>query len=280
MHEDAIIKTCINLSLLFQISDVWWRFALIKTRIKEKMKKTQYLLHANITSCTVLQGHLHYKDTAKYMDELDPASAKNAELYNRNLATQNRKPAELEGVLFTDICQQQRYILDGVQINLEFWQSKDAFRILSDDITNSLQVKVVDAVLKVCTVRVTPNVLIAISEVLKIKNALYPYKRSVIKSFSIPEGQYSFNVDDIFQGEVPLSLCVGVVSAESYNGSYKQNPFNFQNFNCSYVSFNIDGQRSPLRPLQLNFVAENYTSAFYALVDMNKFPSCFQYRKK
>ena len=31
----------------------WWRFALIKTRIKEKMKKTQYLLHANITSFTV-----------------------------------------------------------------------------------------------------------------------------------------------------------------------------------------------------------------------------------
>ena len=53
MHEDAIIKTRINLSLLFQISDVWWRFALIKTRIKEKMKKTQYLLHANITSFTV-----------------------------------------------------------------------------------------------------------------------------------------------------------------------------------------------------------------------------------
>ena len=55
MHEDAIIKTRINLSLLLDGAVYWWRFALIKTRIKEKMKKTQYLLHANITSFTVLK---------------------------------------------------------------------------------------------------------------------------------------------------------------------------------------------------------------------------------
>ena len=106
----------------------------------------------------------------------------------------------------------------------------------------------------------TPGVQIAHADVLKNTTALYRLEHSVIKSYSVPSGQYAMSVDDIFQGEVPQSLLVGVVSSAGFNGSYTKNPFNFDNFNCSFVGFYVDGQSVPQRPFQpvynTHFVSE------------------------
>ena len=145
----------------------------------------------------LLQGEGYYKDDADGIDSTDTGSGNNSGLYYRNLLTKNGQIADLEGVIRADICQQERYVLDGVQVNFKFWHAKDAFRIISDNAIPGIQVKLVDAYLRVCSIKVLPNVLIATSEVLKTKNAIYPFKRSVIKTFSLQQGQYSFNADDI-----------------------------------------------------------------------------------
>ena len=226
-------------------------------------------------SC-VLQGEGYYKDKVSGMDSADPAIGQNSGLYYRNLLTKNGKIADLEGVIRTDICQQERYLLDGVQVNFKLWHAKNAFRIISDNANSGIQVKLVDAYLRVCSIKVLPNVLIATSEVLKSRNAIYPFKRSVIKAFSLQQGKYSFNADDIYQGEVPISVCIGITSAEFYKGTYTKNPFNFKNYNCSYVSFNVDGQSVPARPFQLKYSSDCYVSAYVSLVDRQKYPTCSQ----
>ena len=70
---------------------------------------------------------MFYKDTASYMDSTDPPAGKNTGLYNRNVYTEGGKVADLQGPLYLDICQQERLILYGVQVNVRMWLIKIHF---------------------------------------------------------------------------------------------------------------------------------------------------------
>ena len=81
------------------------------------------------------------------------------------------------------------------------------------------KVEVTDAVLKVCYVKLNPAVLLAYNETLQKQEALYPYKKSDVKCFGVPQGQYSVSIDDIFQGEIPDRLVLSLVASEALSGS-------------------------------------------------------------
>lgn len=103
------------------------------------------------------------------------------------------------------------------------------------------------------------------ADVIKKVNALYPYSRSVIKTYAVPQGHFSFSTDDLFHGEVPQQLIVGIVESVAAHGSYVKNPFNFQNFNCNYAGFFVDGQSTPSEPLQPNYKSDQFIDAYQRL---------------
>ena len=93
---------------------------------------------------------------------------------------------------------------------------------------------------------------------MKISPALYPYEKSSIKTFSIPKSYLDIGVDDIYQGDVPSSLVIGLLNSDGYSGSYSKNPFNFAHFYFSYIGFFIDGQSVPAKPIQPNYLYDRY----------------------
>ena len=103
------------------------------------------------------------------MDSMDPPAGKNTGLYYRNAYAERVKIADLQGALYLDICQQERFILDGVQVNLRMWPNQDSFPLMSGSENENEKVIVLDAVLKVCTVKLTHGVQIAHADVLKIQ---------------------------------------------------------------------------------------------------------------
>jgi hypothetical protein len=116
-----------------------------------------------------------------------------------------------------------------------------------------------------CTVTLNPDVLLAHGSVLEKNNALYPIRRSTIKSFSMAEGSFNFNADDIFQGEVPSSLVVALVSSAAYNGDYGKNPYNFKHYDLNFACFYVNGQATPKKALQPNFEEDSYIEAYLSL---------------
>ena len=160
------------------------------------------------------------------MANTDPSGGING-LYARSMYTINSKEVELMGRLQVDICQQDRLILNGVPINIKLWHSADPFRLSAkSDSTEKYKVTITEASLKVATVKVNPSVIIGHSHALKTTEALYPYTKSVIKTYAVPQGQFSFITDDLFQGEVPQQLIVGMLQSAAAHGSYFKNPFN------------------------------------------------------
>ena len=64
-------------------------------------------------------------------------------------------------------------------------------------------------------------------------------------------------------------IVIGVLESEAYHGNVRKCPFNFKNFNLTYVCGFIDGERFPSRALTSNFVANDYIEVYETLFTGN-----------
>ena len=111
--------------------------------------------------------------------------------YNRMLYTADNKVAVLEGPIRMDICHQERLIVNGVGVKIKFTQMDDAFRLAANGY-KQYELEIADAILKVCQVKLKPQVLVTQNDLLSSKNALYPLWQSDIKTYNVQAGDYKW----------------------------------------------------------------------------------------
>lgn len=186
-------------------------------------------------------------DASDQMDAIDPAMGG---MYLRQTYTAKSKEIQIEGPLYLDLCQQDKYIINMLPIKLKLWSNKPTFYLMSNDTSTGFTFKITDATLKVCTVNVSPGILLGHAAGLNYAPAIYPFFQSNLKAFNISQGALQYTQDDIFQGNIPSEIIVGLISAEAYSGNYRKNPFNFYHYNCSFCGFYVDGVSVPKDPLQ------------------------------
>jgi hypothetical protein len=207
---------------------------------------------------------MYYRDTLTCMEDWDPTKPPiNEGLFARHKRCKNGKIFDMEGPLYSDIFQQKRLLLNGLQLGIKMYPSNDNFKFMCD--SSSYKVEILDAVLKICYVKVSPGILLGHAEALKIGPAKYFYDESIIKGYAIASGQYSITVDDLFMGEVPKTLILCLVSSEGLNGSCKKNPYNFKDYDVNFCGFYVDGQSYPYQALQPAFSSDNYVEAYLTL---------------
>ena len=80
---------------------------------------------------TQLQAQGYFKDVAGSMDDVEIVSGNNVGLKHRFALCVSSKVCDVEGPLMVDIAQQDRLILNGVEIQLKLWQNKEAFGLMS-----------------------------------------------------------------------------------------------------------------------------------------------------
>jgi hypothetical protein len=212
-----------------------------------------------------LASQLFRKDESGIMDADSIAGGNDGFNWRKDKILSSR-PVEMEGNLFLDICQQERLILNGVQLNIKLWPSRNSFKFMSGTEKADYKVKILEAYLKVCLITVNPAIMVAQREVLQSAPAVYPLKRSEIRVYSMSSSEMNLNVENLFNGEVPHSLYVGIVSTDAFNGSYNKNPFNFANFNVSSIGFYVDGNSAPVEtPFRPDFSKDIFTQPFLAL---------------
>lgn len=194
-----------------------------------------------------LQSEGYFKDTAFFMDD----TQSNAGHVQRKNLTKHGI-VDFQSVLHVDLAQTNRSLLNGIQVQVKLFQHDDAFRLLS---ANGARygVEIVDAVFKVCHIQLKPSVLVAQDELLQKRDAQYPVWQSNIKTWSVPQGSFSFSVDDIFHNEVPARLYLAVTSSAGYTGDFSRNPFNFHHYYLNYVELCVDGVSRPAVALQPNY---------------------------
>lgn len=225
---------------------------------------------------TQLQGQLYSKDMAGYMD--DSEFGNNSGFNWRKEVTSNSRIVEMMGPLYLDLTQQDRALVNGVSISIKLWPSSRQFRLMAKDppapeppataLKADFKIKILEATLKVCQVTVNPKVMLGHEEALNNGPALYPYTRSEIKTYTMAEGIQNYRIDNLFNGDVPTRLVVGLVSGDAYSGSYYKNPFNFANYDLNSMAFYVDNVPTPQKPFTPKFdtgAGGSYTTPYLAL---------------
>ena len=74
--------------------------------------------------------------------------------------------------------------------------------------------------------------------------------------------QKSLTHDNLFLGQLPKRIVLGLVDSRAFNGDSSLNPYNFQHCNLNYFAVHLDGQ-VPWAPFQPSFSGSSYIRAFY-----------------
>lgn len=97
-----------------------------------------------------LQSKGYFTDNADGMDDVDALQGRNSGLYYRYQLTKDGEIIELMGGLSLDLMDenQNRFLINGIQIGIKLWPNKKEFCLLSSNENADFKVNIVDAKLK------------------------------------------------------------------------------------------------------------------------------------
>ena len=226
-----------------------------------------------------IENHLNYGSDAKesrlsaglyFMDDNislpdpipdDANTTVNTGLQNRHSICTGQ-PFDMIGGMHVDIFNQNRYMINGVTMRLRLTRSKDTFVLMGDG-TEEYTVEIMAAKLLIRKMKIAPSLALAHEKMLMEHTAKYPLTRVEVKVFHLPAGQKSFTHDNLFLGQLPKRVVLGVVDNRAFNGDLSLNPFEFKHCDLSFLSLHLDGKQIPCSPLRPSYGNGTYMRAFY-----------------
>ena len=168
----------------------------------------------------------------------------------------------MTGSIGVDFMKQKRLLLHNTNIGLKFWPSTPEFSLLSSELSQKFNIKILDAKLVLCHVTLDPAVGVAISDALKLKSAQYPYINSKMRTHTIAKGSQVATINDLFGTECPEQLIVCMAKSAAVSGSFHHNPYFFSHFNISEIGLYLNNISLPAKPLQVKFGDTAYQSHY------------------
>lgn len=224
------------------------------------------LLYGQQAKLCQLQPSGFYKDEAGKMND----NANKGFVARKTWIAESRSH-DLVGSLHLDICQQGKLILNQVDIRLKLTHSNPSFNLVSlkpDEDTAAVAAKVQfeEAYLLVRRVKVSPDTIRQHETGLQLQNAVYPIQKTEMLTYTVASGSLSHIKENLFHGQLPKLLVLGLVYNEDFNGKSDTNPFNFQHMGVKHVGVYKDGMPIPHEAFTPNFAANLCAEEYMALM--------------
>ena len=214
-----------------------------------------------------LTSQLWYLDNNP-MDSVDPflEDDPNKGLKDRQRFIAESKSVEMIGRLHSDIFQQDRYLLNKVDMHIKLVRSPQTFHLMTDG--TAVKTVIEDAVLYARQVKVNPTITNEHNQLLSTGlHAKYPIRRGVVSTFTIAQGSMSANKDNVITGQLPRRVVVGLVSNTGFNGIVNESPYNFKNFGLNYLTLYMGSDQFPKKPLTPNFTGDEFLRSYMTLFE-------------
>ena len=154
---------------------------------------------------------------------------------------------DMAGALRLDLFNQPKYVLPKVSVRLQMQRNKPAFSLKAAAAT-APTIEIHKAILYVRRVKVNQALSLGHQIGLLKQNAIYPVTKTQLVTYTVGQGAMSYFKDNVFSTiRLPKFVVVSFVTVRAFNGSYLEDPFNFQHFHASYVALLCDGQSIPYR---------------------------------
>lgn len=201
------------------------------------------------------------EDTPGHMDK---TTDDNDGLKKRKELLKGGGSIDLLGHLHCDVMNQDRFLLNGVELRLRLVRAKDAFCLM--DSTGIYKLRILDASVLIRRAKISPGVLLAHARTLAKTTAKYPLTRVEVKSVTLHSGITGETLDNVILGQLPQRIILGFTNNRGFNGDRKKNPFNFHHFKINYLCLFVDGVQIPSRPLQPDFTGKkHFVEAYHTL---------------
>ena len=194
-------------------------------------------------------------------DVTDPG---NNGLHQRYLYSRQSKTVTVMGSLRIDMFEQERYLPNGINLKLRFHRQRDPF-VLMHDGTENFKIVLEDAYMLIRKVKTSPGVQLGHTQALLTQNAKFPITRKECKAIAVSSNVSTFSMDNIFLGQLPKRVVVGMVDNVAYAGTNTRNPYNFKHMNVNYMQLYSDGEPVISKPLQPNIAEGNYLQCYETL---------------
>ena len=190
----------------------------------------------------------------------------NSGFYSRAFFTKESKPFDLEGPVLEDVCRLNRFVLNGVDVNLKLYRQSPSFCLLAAEKNPNYKIVFEDVIFRACRVQVSPGVIVGHNKALENGAAKYPFIQTDVKIASIASGQTRFKWDNIYLSQCPSKIVLGLVSTEAQTGNYLKNPFNFQTFGARQIGVYVNNVSVPGQPYKID--DDCFISAYKSLFDI------------
>jgi hypothetical protein len=198
------------------------------------------------------------KDEINHFDAFDE---KNSGYVQRKKLTNNGLILDLYSHIDVDIFNQPRYLINNVDVKIVFLLENASFYLLEKDNQQSI-IKIHEAQLIMRHIYVNPNIILHHHQLLhkniKIK---MPFKRSEIKTYTIPSQVTSTTIDNIFHGKLPCNIIFTMIDNTALS-TRNNNPLNLQPHDLNYFAVYVNNQSTPIQPLHMDFTNNHYSEAY------------------
>lgn len=227
------------------------------------------LNHGNDATESQLTCALFHKDTAGKMDTMDAKA--NIGWGKRTSMTAKSSSVDMIGTPFADIFNQNRYLVNNVNMKLRLIRHSPEFSLMGSGGTTeapeSYRIVIEQATLFIHKAKIATSSLLSHAAVMQSTSAKYPIRRVEMKSFSISKGDTVVSRDNIVLGQMPTRVVLGLVDSKALNGDLTANPFNFDNWKLNYLALHVDSDQIPSTALTPDYGNGNYIREYQTLFD-------------
>ena len=164
------------------------------------------------------------------------------------------------GSLQLDFFDQPKYLLPGVNVHLRLQRNKSSFCLKAPTGTD-LKLLLLEARLYVRRVKVEQSVLMGHQIGLNTQNAIYPYRKSEVVSYTVATGSLSFYKDQIFGDlRLPKFVLVCFQKASQYNGAIVEDCAKFEH--CNATSITLSKNNDYRETYTQDFSTSNYCKSY------------------
>ena len=198
------------------------------------------------------EGHLctsyFHKDDTGEADNIDTNSgfAERAKFISKSRKVIISEP------MHTELSTLNKLVPSGVDIQFQFHMA-DVNTILQYS-AGVYEIQYEDFFLSYDRVALEPKLLYSFeSKLSKMQPAIFPVTRGVIHNKQIPQGESNALWSNLYQGILPETVAICMLSSSAFNGAHKENYFNFQNFGLKSIFLKKNSIPIPAIPIETNF---------------------------
>lgn len=175
------------------------------------------------------------------------------------------KTVQFLSKLYIDIFNQDLYLLNNCELDLEITPNSQAFNLFNGDAGN-YRLTLESCKLYVKSLFLMDGLNLELAAKLETEPCRYSINKTDLKVFMITAGRLQFNVN-AFQEQVPRRMVVCFTDYSSYVGSETSSPFVLNHHSVKDISVQFNGKTFPNPKYELDFKNGKFARAFHDMLE-------------